>query len=190
MEVFLIGSFWFWFLFVVAPIIFISVALFSKNIPIASVVLFGALAATWIFTDFHIIWLFQNPWWTLTYVAGYVLFGIGWACIKWYTLSLDKLEEFLVQKENIQKQYDEPPIIAGPRSETFAQYVRHFYNFPPSPGDYKEDIYTWLVFWPLSILETLIGDYILRFAKFIYTRLVTTFDRITTHVFKDSGLVE
>ena len=101
---------------------------------------------------------------------GYVAVGPFWALAKWYLYNIDFAEKFhddylhwmVVKQHNSERKIP----------EKFLTYER------PRARDNKGRIIRWMVYWPLSVLDTLINDFLWKLFKRIYQFFEPLFDKM------------
>ena len=98
-----------------------------------------------------------NPFIAVAIVAAYVIIGASWAIIKWY---------FYLIKER-DKANPESNFITVPR-------VR----------DHKSEIIVWMIYWPFSMLWTLLNQPIKNIFLFIYNRIESKMQDMADKIFE------
>jgi hypothetical protein len=171
----------------VIPAALLFAALFAESLGWAVVVSLVVVVAWWFFgiVNFSLLW--SMPWWGwIVGVVGYVGIGVIWATIKWYIKVRDSLADFRKIETEARADFDKK--VATGASLTFKEYVKGRYSIPPEAKNNKDDIVLWMMWWWMSMIVTFIGDFIVRLFNNLYEWVRTMFDRITAHVFKDTGL--
>ncbi len=167
---FLLGSFWFWALLTTTVILltyFVNSndendGKFATTILILATGLFFFLGNRELF--FTIMDFIKNePLTFLGYVAAYLTIGAVWSIIKWYYFLLDYKKQYLVDKV---------------RYSTVKLTI-------PVAKKYKADIIMWMSYWTVSLLWTLTHQWVTKIWSTIYSKLESTFNKISSHVFKD-----
>jgi hypothetical protein len=112
------------------------------------------------------IWLFikANPLIVVSLLVVYILAGTVWSVIKWW---------FFVRKNRREQEESKKK---HPNSVTIRI---------PQVGDYKSKITTWMTFWPLSLLWTMIDDPIRAIFLHIYHGISNKLQAIANNAFKD-----
>lgn len=170
MEIFIIGSFWFWLLIAIASI-FILVSLEYESWGGTGATITFIIAAS-LFTffggreDLKALgnFLINSPERSILYLLSYFGIGVVWSFIKWYFFLLnlrDKLLYKISNKENI-----------------------GVYELPKAKDEYGR-IISWMCYWMFSMIWTLINDPIKRTFKFIYMRLEGLYQKIADKMFAD-----
>ncbi len=187
-EALAIGTAWFWLVFVLAPVILIGWALWwDSGFGAGAAAIVTLIALVLLSPSVHLTSLWH--WSTLFYVLAYVAVGVLWALWKWYVLCLDALKRLNEHRVEWQREYDSHSVKpAGSAYDTFATFVSTYQNIPPSVTRNKERVVSWMMFWPWSVVLTVIGDYIARFFRWIYRQISTILERIRDWVFRGSGL--
>ena len=102
------------------------------------------------------IYLFNNPLTLFEIVFGYFLAGTVWSVVKWYFFLLNKRDEYIqhikdfIPNNIVKKPY--PPCV-------------------PVVSDYKRAIITWMIYWPFSMVCTILNDPVRRMFNFIYYKI-------------------
>lgn len=134
---------------------------------------------------------------TLLGVGVYLVIGIVWSFIKWFSFLHKHLDKFTEAKEAFLKQYDLPSdtkltvstIESKDKSTSWSGY--HFDRSllkKPLANDNKSKIIAWMSLWPFSLVGTVINDPVRRFFTFCFNRLKSFYQAISNHVFKDTEL--
>lgn len=207
MEFLIVGGLIFWIIFAVMAL---AIVLPSKdelgwwNF----FILLAGLGAFQLFTKFKIfsfIWLHIAA---VPYVLiGYLVIGAIWSVLKWYTLVKDKFKLYnevraKFFKDNKISASVLPPIHADNFSRALANegVLKTWYRgagdeltidkIAPKPSENKSRILYWIGWWPLSVVGTIVGDYLLRVVNHIYDLFVTVYERISHSVFGSINLEE
>jgi len=110
----------------------------------------------------------------------YLPIGTGWAFFKWYLKLIDKREMLREQKDSWFKKW-----YPGQDSTKEKDWKEHVNDAKPSPKYHKEQIMTWLTYWPLSVFWTVFDDFVKRVAKAIYNHISGYLQRMSDRVFRD-----
>ncbi len=175
----IIGSLWFWVLFAVASILiifFLEKALNDEyhdtggGFP-STIVIIGALTLYYFFGSKQDIYdlgnyLKDHPWMSLLRIGMFVVVGIIWAFAKWYFFLQNKKEYFKKQKEN------------------YSDYVFKESDIPQAKRN-KSRIISWMSYWPFSMLWTLFDEPVKKIFRYIYTKIESTFQKMSNSTFKD-----
>ena len=156
-------------------------------------------------------WAYHNPMYIGAALAGYIVIAAGWGVGRWW-LEMRKLsrnykevyvktrKDFL--KEN-QDKVDEPISDKTPVPEVLREkwkkqriYFRHWKLSVndngrldvPQASDYKPEIITWMAFWPVSLLWTILDDFVKELFENIYQATAAWMQRIADREFK--GIME
>lgn len=171
------GLFW-----IVVLIFLVAEVVASRSEELGAPVAILALAVVvlTLFSDFNVAAVIAAHWvLALLAVPFHFLAGAGWARLKWGGRIASALEDFDQNQAKWRTEYEERP-----RSDTWAEYVRLFHSCPPSAAENKERIVTWILFWPFSLIWSVL-TYPRQFALVIYRRLLTAFERMATAAFAD-----
>lgn len=149
----------------------------------ATAAMVGGMAVIYLFTDVPILWWLREHIVTLLYLAViYVMIGAGWGLAKWYFYCLNKAGEYEEQRAQLQSNYN--TLDASRKAEfTYPEYIARYSGFPPHPGTNKSRITSWMIYWPPSMLWTLLNDPIKHLWRLIYEHFSTLYSKISKHVF-------
>jgi len=199
------GSIWFWLVIVIASIVIVAYlenekASAATAMAIGSVLALIFLGNTGIFT-----WVAAHPILLILYILGYIVVGGMYGVLKWRLLLQDRVDRYReVRREWLEvaiKCYS-PKLpaelcrealtsgkVTGEVKKAWRKYVRNDYYgkriTKPSVSRNKGLIISWMTYWPLSGLWTLINDPIRRIFKFLYHRITTLLSTMADSVFAD-----
>lgn len=206
-EAFLIGGIAFW---IVTAILIIDLfVMLDREMSIGagiSILLYlGVLAA---FTSFNpFLWAFANWQLSLAYFGAYFLVAVVWATIKWWWLGDKRLRVYKEQKESFYREFnnldDDSPVssLVGEQKDKFWRrmadaFIDEFPNdedfkyksgsvFNPKPvvSDNKGRLTIWMMCWPLSMVWTILSDFLKETFKKIYDACRKTWQRISDRQF-------
>lgn len=168
-TLFLIGTFWFYALILVAA----AALIISTELDEAKSWGFWVVAATLVvlyfcgnkqtFNDMF-SWISANPGTTILIVAGYFVAGLVWAIMKWYVYLRKK-----TAKINAINAY----------GKTYG--LDQVY----SAAENKERILNWMMYWPVSLLWTLIDEPVKKMFLGIYNNTEKMFQRMADNARKN-----
>lgn len=133
----------------------------------------AAFWASWFFlTHLGLLtWIIAHPWQTLLRVSGYFLIGAGWSVVKWWFAETNRVRK---AKEYFAAGNARP----DDTWESFRDRQK------THPHHYRGDFIEWIMFWPFSLVFTLLNDPVRRLCRRIYMELTRVYQRITDHVWK------
>lgn len=99
----------------------------------------------------------------------YLVTGIAWGIAKWFFFVRDKKEKYL---ELLKEKQDV--------SIRFSLGC----SIPPQAGEHKAQITGWIGYWPLSLIWTLLDDFLTKFFQQVYATLAGVFQKISDNQFK------
>lgn len=88
-------------------------------------------------------------------IVGYLILGTGWAILKWYSFILKQLDRMR-------------------RGESFEV---------PKVKDHKQGIMAWMLYWPWSLIWTIIDVPVKRAYLFIYNLIASRLQRMSDNIF-------
>lgn len=140
----------------------------------------------------------KHPVNALLYVLGYIILGFGWSFIKWWLYvnkSADKYKEkryewLLKQKDiRVPKGQEIPEITIDTPVPDFLieEWKRHAPICVNSTEvhENKGKISIWIIYWPVSMIWSVINDFIKKFIKTVIMKLRVVYDSITKLAFKN-----
>jgi hypothetical protein len=154
-------------------------------------------------------WLWHNPAYAVGGVGVYVLAGSGWGVTRWWVevrklarnckeLYITRRKEFLrsnkdelggvlvtdatVVPPQLKKKWQEQPVRQG---FWRLQVSEDGHITPPQASEYKATILTWMAFWPMSLLWTILDDFVKELYENIYQYLATWLQNISDKAFAD-----
>ena len=193
MELFLVGTFWFWAL-VVAEIILLFIFIENENGIGAtiSMIVFGCCLQFFGNVDFF-NYMIENPLSIAIVVASYFLLGAIWGCVKWWIFCRDRWEEYLEMKEDFLRSKGLPPgtkVIPDEHKLEWTRKLKEHGSYrgrtlaqSPRVRDNKGKILRWMSFWPVSLIWSLINDFVKRIFKTIYQKIAGFLQRIADNMF-------
>jgi hypothetical protein len=132
-------------------------------------------------------WMFHYWDTTLLVIAGWLLFAAPWAILKWWLFVRDNSIRYDEILASYMKLYPELPSSTANWTveqkvdweEYFSrnsyQYDDYEYTkveFCPRASDHRADIMTWMIFWPWSVIWTVVNDPVRRLARNLYIMIL------------------
>lgn len=147
---------------------------------------FGALA---LFGDFNALtWMQAHPWKFLQYVVGFFVVGTVWSVAKWWFYVRERRDDFNQMKLGFIKRHELGLKVTEPIPEDKLAAYGDWMSVlrgRPDPSAHKSRIMVWMMYWPWSMLWTLVNDPIKKLFKAIYRRIEGVYDRISDSLFGD-----
>jgi hypothetical protein len=134
-----------------------------------------------------------NPLWGGVLIGGYLLIGVGWSMIKWWSFTRnisDKCKEIIRKeliKRNLSPNKPIPPKLRGSIRDAITRrldYSPKGDDLRPYASDYSSRIISWMGGWPFSMAWTIINDPVKRFFKYLFRRLKHFYDGISERSFR------
>lgn len=153
-----------------------------------SVVIFGLLLQFLGGVDvFGTIW--NNPVYILVFLALYLVAGTVWAVSKWYIFVKKIARKYReIKTEFLHSRKLEPgdPLDDKQRAELLRQARDSgIKEVPPRANSNKSRIIGWMVFWPISLVWSLLDDFVKELFTQVYDFIGGFLQRISNRVFKD-----
>lgn len=165
MEIFIVGTIWFWILVAVASV-FIIISLENNwGGTGATLTFLAAFMALVVFggkEDLKALggFLFQSPKQSILYILAYFGIGVVWSFVKWYFFLLNWRDKLLKQ-ESVDA-----------------------YDIPKAKHEYGR-IISWMSYWMFSMAWTIVNDPVKRTFKFLFARLEGVYQKIADKMFAD-----
>ena len=160
---------------------------------------------------FKYIWtdIKADPLLILKYFGSYILIGIIWAFIKWYSylknlsskyettksIALSVLNEtssYIKASEEEKKKCLHEALYDRFRSEPSGKKIKiekkngAYTISVPTANNNKSLIISWISHWPISLVWTLINDPVKKLINYIFIHIKSIFQKISDHVFRDT----
>lgn len=175
-EFFVFASFWWWFLF--GAFFLLEVLFVESDKPSAAtltMIIFAVMIV--LFGDVSFTWIRDNPGTIVAVIVGWFLAGTVWSVVKWYFFCLNIRDKYLAWSAD----QSTPPSASDVRYWAAKQDL---IEFPPQAIQQKEQIITWMVYWPFSATWTLLNDPVRRLFNMIYRKISKALQEISDKVFK------
>lgn len=196
---FLFGTLWFW---VVSSVIFGWLIFLTEGEEShtfgAGLVLVGFV---WIMSSVNDISVIANPLLWLKWVTIYLVLGVIWSVIKWFSFlhkqkdKLNSLKEVYIERNNLE-------LIAKRISDSdWLGFVKYLSDQKYSPNGYDKikkredviptvkgrfsDLTRWIVWWPMSAFWTILNDPLRRIAEALVRALKGIYTNIANSVFSN-----
>jgi len=144
----------------------------------------------------------QDPGRSLLYVFGYLLLGFIWSFIKWwqyvnkeaFTYKEKRYKWLSNQRE---KRKEAKLDLYGLGSITldtkvpkemikdWFSYAWYLSNNKPSAVNHKRSISHWIIYWPISLLGSLLNDFIGKVIRIIVVKFRSFYEIITKNAYKN-----
>jgi hypothetical protein len=206
-ELFVIFSFWWWAIIAVGGFCLLLAIEDGSWIGATVVSVITAILLSVLGTSTWIQWCWHNPWLLLGGIAIYVVAGLIWSITKWYFFLTDCRKEYVAERD---RWLDKKGEAAGKMPDyLMAEWLEHakkrrsFFSWRrhgadlsmmklktpkalfPKAKENKGRIVTWMVWWPLSIVWTIIADWVKRFFERLFELVKDIFDRMSARIFKE-----
>lgn len=199
------GGAWFWLVVILASILIVAF-LENDNAGNATILAIGSILALVFLGNTGIFsWVAAHPLLLMFYGVGYIVAGALYGILKWYLLLRDRADRHLEVRTSwleraIKRDSSKLPaklcrealttgVVTGDVKKAWKKYVNHEYYgrriTKPSASRNTGRILSWMTYWPLSGLWTLINDPIRRIFRWLYRRISTTLVRMADKVFAD-----
>lgn len=177
MELFIVGTFWFWAL-LAAEIILLFVFIENENgIGATMSVLAFAALLQWCGNVDLIAYIRANPTFIVSCALAYFACGAVWGIIKWWIFCRDRLEEYedaraeFLKKKGITGTKVVPPELREEWKRNLEDRYGKNLSATPQVRDHKSQIMRWMTFWVISIIWSFIHDFVTRIFRTIYQKM-------------------
>ena len=195
-ELFIVGTFAFW-LLVAIEIILLFVFMENENGLGASISVAVFLCLLqWAGNVDIINYIRTNPLFMLSCLAAYFALGAVWGTIKWWVYCRDLLEHYEQAKADFFRSKNVPvgtkvvPVelrVEWKKKIEDLNYRRsvteRIHSEPPQVRENKAKIMRWMTFWVISLIWSVIHDFVKRVFKTIYYRMASILQRISDNLF-------
>ena len=184
LELFAIGTIGFWCLVSVLAFIELCLVINDEGAWTTLTAIVTICLLNWLcrIPIFHTV--FSHPWKSLMWVGIYLAAGLAWSFLKWIFFVLkqrDRRQEFRVafcRNNNL----DEKATFTTTQKSAFQHSLPHSLAKAPNPSDFKSDIIFWMSYWPLSILATLIGDFLTEVFSRLFSALRNAYQGVSNRI--------
>ena len=166
------------FLYVFLPVFLIVMCWLvegTENVGGATIGLGIVLLALQLFSDVHpLSYIVNDPLRALVIAALYVLVGIGYVWVKWFSYvntAARKISEVLTSGSTNDLEY--------------ARRLTGYRSIPLKVGDYKGKIIGWMAYWPISAAWTMLNDPVRRLFEAVYNGIAKSLQSISDKAFNN-----
>lgn len=203
-EWILIGGIAFWIISSIEIITLMALSINRKDFAaICSLIVY--IAVLTVLGNMHPFSFIANNWlFCLIALGAYVAVGIVWGFVKWFFF-LRKYKEYVdhsfnqfVESKNIPAEEIKSEKTKSSFSHYFANYQRHsrlsefktdwdssILRVVPRASDYSSRISNWMMFWPISIIWSILDDLLINMWREIYNFFSGIHDKMVHAQFKD-----
>ena len=162
-------------LFVIAAIVLIVCAVFEKFTPATVLAILAGVYYHFVFGSVFTA-VANNYQHIIPFVAGYVALGVIWSYIKWVLFLL----EFKRYRDNNWKAYLSSE--ANKPYKNLYEFKGTRINSIPQASEYKSNIISWMCYWPISVIGTVVNDPIKKAFIFLYDVLANSYQRLANKI--------
>lgn len=202
---FLLSGLWLW-LVIAASLGFLVWALEEERPGIATFDVLLTLSVVAAFTHINpLTWVYENPILFVGGAVGYLLIGTAWAVLgKWQFFLLKKSAEFAVYRQNFIDKWNSkvhlfykngvptshvrsnPWTVETGGSELVSDACQSLRvkSLPPKVADNKGRILVWMMYWPVSMLWTLLNDPVKYAFEYVQELLTGFMQAMSDRAFK------
>lgn len=192
------GTFWFWGFAAVVTVVAVCLLWnmeddipshedYSANLGATGFFLLIFLALQFMsdIKPFTFIW--TNPTAAIVCVLAYGAIGAGWSLIKWWNYLREKARKY----KTLRAEWESSKSVNGTPASSWDRYLQnHSFNIrfidgKPIIDNHKSLFMHWIMYWPYSLVWTLISDPITKMVKAIYEALSGVYTRMAEKAFGD-----
>jgi len=154
----------------------------------------GIALLIWTFKMSILTVIFISPLMTIAFIVFYVLAGVSWSFLKWNSFSKRIFEKAVEVKRQFLVEYkvinDDNREALNTRVKSLGlkggSYIRNGDTWEevcgkiaPAPIDKKSTIISWISYWPMSLLGTLLNNPFRKFFTWVYESVSGFYEQIT-----------
>lgn len=196
-ELFLFGSFWFWALVALEIIVlFLSIENEKGILATISLIMFGCILQFMGDIDFF-QFACDRPLSLAAILASYFVIGSVWGVAKWWIYCLGRLEQYNELKaEFLEENGFDSSVKTVPKElrsrwndvvtneNSYIGGRKRNLKHTPLARENKAAILRWMSFWPISMIWSLINDFVKNIFKVIYRKISGFLQRIADNMFE------
>ena len=155
----------------------VMAALVENNRPIASAVALAIWGVVLYLLGFNVIeWVTTHSKAIVVIVLVYFAFMPVWMFVKWIFYAM-KMKQALIDFRETQNEIVKPPpesFVANESSrskETLEENWKRTHLYPPKVSEHKSNLMTWGIYWPFSLLATLVDEPVRRFFNTVFNAM-------------------
>ncbi|QIG77818.1 hypothetical protein EVB64_231 [Rhizobium phage RHph_TM61] len=176
----------------------------ENELPIPAFIVFiVGLTALQYYTDLKAwTYVYENPWYFLLYVVIYIIAGIVWSHAKW-VLYLQEIKRYhptsikeaeahalVVEKRNEEYRSTHPEYkcqSVDVNKEAIEYTTKRFRlkSLPPKASEKKVAITSWLMYWPISALWTVVDNFVLNLFNNLFELIRASYQQVSDRIFAD-----
>jgi hypothetical protein len=186
LSLFIFGTFWFW---TVSLIFLIIAVVFTEHesgigalVTLTLYILYFQLLAKINFLG----WLFEKPANFFIAIGSYLIIGLIWSCVKWWLLVSHIAEKEKDRWADFLKKNDLPENTKTLPQRLFDDWSSSSFKYrKPEFSKNKDKITLWVTYWPLSMVYSLLRDFIIKVIRRIVLHFQKIYEKIANNAFKD-----
>lgn len=201
-ALFVFGSAGFWFLCGISTLILLALVEYERS-GWAFLTLLATAALIFLCGNAGVVaMIVSNPLGILSFLIGYTFTGSIWSLVKWFLFVKDRKEKYLERKAELLKQalrnlessnvenptekqvLDEMNVLSKQSRYDGRDLTARNFGMPV-PSNHKGRIIHWMAYWPWSMLNALLFDFVRRFFQHLYNVLAGVFRKISESIYKD-----
>ena len=200
LELFVFGTFWFWVLVVAEIVLLFMFMEYENGLGATASLIVGAVLLQWC-GDVDIIgFVTTNPLKVCILVGAYFVLGGIWGVCKWWIFCRDRVESYQELKDDFLRNKGHEGAKVVPvdlRSDWKSKldankvYEGHSYRTyadAPRVRDHKGKVLRWMTFWWVSMVWSLINDFVKRGMQAIYKRMSSFMQHISDSIFAKANV--
>lgn len=129
------------------------------------------------------------------YAAGYIVVGVVWSFVKWFSYLMRYRDKFRELKQSFLVKHNvNDNVMPAEHKEAFENYMRNQWQKPeysglkhglkPVAAENKAKITAWMAFWPCSLISTLLNDPVRRLFRFLFNTFKVLYQKMADAVLK------
>lgn len=201
LELFVVGSFWFWALIAAELILLFVFVEYENGIGATiSLAVFAALLQ-WCGNVDLLGYCVQHPITVLCAVVAYFLLGTVWGVIKWRIFVADRLEDYEELKADFLRSKGLPvgtKVVPVELRKEWKDRVDRTKDYRtgqtvadvPSARVHKAQIMRWMSLWVISIIWSFLNDFLKRAFQTIYKKIAAFLQRVAQNVWNSGNVAD
>lgn len=169
-----------------------------EHFGVATLTLIGSLVGVQLFHNtlgFNLLsWVEGHAVESVVLTAGYVLVGVIWSFVKWFSYLMSYRDKFREQKEAFLKSRNLVGQVPEDQMEDFRKYLRENFRWDsghreilglerPRASKNKSRIVAWMSLWPFSLVGTVLNDPVRRLFNFLFNWFKALYQKMADSIF-------
>lgn len=181
------GAFWFWAL-CAATVILLIIFSETAHVGFATLTMIATFALLAFFGDFNLlVAVREHPIVSSLASVGYVVCGVVWSFAKWGSYVRSRLRKLEEVRRHFLRDRGKPEHGSVPE-DLRTDWRRHCHSYritTPVAEEHKDRILGWLMYWPFSLVWTVINDPLKRLFQEIFHAIRAQYQRMADRIYRN-----